>query len=257
MDAKSNPFSLEGKLIIVTGASSGIGRQCAVSCTQNGGKVIIMGRNRERLIETLKLMNEKENNNIYSFDLTEFDRAEKIVDEIVHNYGRISGLVNCAGISTTLPFNMAKPEKIEAFFKINVQSAINMTRVVTKQSNISKTSSSIIFISSVMGEVGEVGKTIYSITKGALLAFSKSLALEFSLRHIRVNCISPGVVETPMSKNAIYSGSEESLNRIKNLHPLGLGLPEDIANACVYLLSDAARWITGSNLIVDGGYTAR
>ena len=108
-----------------------------------------------------------------------------------------------------------------------------------------------------MGSVGEVGKTLYSMTKGALLSASRSLALELAPKKIRVNCISPGVVDTPMSQSAVYSQSEESLNRIRSLHPLGLGRVEDVAHACVFLLSDEARWITGTNLFVDGGYTAR
>ena len=98
---------------------------------------------------------------------------------------------------------------------------------------------------------------MYSLTKGALISAAKSMALEFASKKIRFNAISPGVVVTPMSQNAVYSQDEESLNKITALHPLGLGMPDDIANACVYLLSDASRWVTGSNLVVDGGYTAR
>jgi len=119
------------------------------------------------------------------------------------------------------------------------------------------TGGSIIFISSVMGVVGENGKTMYSMTKGALISAVKSLSIELATRKIRINAISPGVVETPMSKNAIYSRNEESLDKIKSLHPLGLGQPEDVANACVFLLSDASKWITGTNMLVDGGYLAK
>ncbi len=108
-----------------------------------------------------------------------------------------------------------------------------------------------------MGMVGESGKTLYSLTKGALISGVRSMALELAPKKIRVNTVSPGVVETPMSSKAVYSQNEESLNRIKDLHPLGLGNSVDVANACIYLLSDAAKWVTGTNLIVDGGYTAR
>lgn len=254
---EENPFSLDKKLVIVTGASSGIGRHCAILCRQNGAEVIIMGRNTGRLEETLRLMGVTTNHNLYSFDLNEFEKTEEVITKIVYRHGKISGLINCAGISTTLPFNMVKPEKLSEFFTTNVQSAINITRIVLRQANFSENGGSIIFLASVMGEVGEVGKSIYSITKGALIAGAKSLALELAPRRIRVNCISPGVVITPMSDSAIYSRNEESLNKIRNLHPLGLGLPEDVASACVYLLSDAARWVTGTNLLVDGGYTAR
>jgi NAD(P)-dependent dehydrogenase (short-subunit alcohol dehydrogenase family) len=152
---------------------------------------------------------------------------------------------------------MNKPEKMDEFFHANVHSAINLTRIVTKQSRKSEEGASVVFISSVMGIVGENGKSLYSMTKGALIAGARSLAIELAPRNIRVNCISPGVVESPMSKGAIYSRNEESLNKIRGMHPLGLGRPEDVANASVFLLSDASRWITGTNLIVDGGYLAR
>lgn len=250
-------FRLDGKIIIVTGASSGIGRQCATSCSQMGAGVILLGRNNERLEESLSLMAKNENHMIYSIDLIDFNKVEPIIKEIVNKIGRIDGLINCAGISDTLSFNMVKPEKMKKFFDTNVHASMNLTRIVTKQANFSEAGGSIIFISSVMGVVGENGKSLYSMTKGALIAGSKSLAIELAPRKIRVNSISPGVVETPMSKNAVYSQNEESLNKIKALHPLGIGQPEDVANACVYLLSDASKWVTGTNLIVDGGYTAR
>lgn len=257
MNKENSPFSLEGKVIIITGASSGIGRQCAISCNELGGTVILMGRDNMKLSQTLEKLPFKEKSMIFSFDLTEFDKAEEIVKKIVREKGLINGLVNCAGISTTLPFNMVKPEKMDEFLKINVEAPMNLTRIVIKQGYFSETGGSIIFISSVMSEAGEVGKSLYSMTKGALVSGARSLALELAPRKIRVNSISPGVVETPMSKSAIYSRNEESLAKIKAMHPLGLGQPEDVAYACIYLLSDASRWVTGTNMIVDGGYLAR
>ncbi len=116
---------------------------------------------------------------------------------------------------------------------------------------------SIIFVASIMGIVGEVGKTAYAMSKGALIAGVRSLSLELALKKIRVNAISPGVVITPMSSSSFYSKDEERIRKIETLHPLGLGNVDDVANACVYLISDASKWVTGTNLIVDGGYTAR
>ncbi len=252
-----DPFSLQDKTIIVTGASSGIGRECSVSCSRQGARVVLMGRDHNRLNETMALMQERNDHTICAVDLTNYEEVEKMISGLTPGFGKIDGLVNCAGISTTLPLNMVKPDKLGEFFSANVQAAVNLTRVVTRLSNFSEAGGSVIFIGSVMGEAGEAGKLIYSITKGALIAGARSLAIELAPRKIRVNSISPGVVETPMSKNAVYSRNEESLNRVINQHPLGLGLPEDVANACIYLLSDAARWITGTNLIVDGGYLAR
>jgi NAD(P)-dependent dehydrogenase (short-subunit alcohol dehydrogenase family) len=252
-----DPFSLNDKVIIVTGASSGIGRQCAISCAAQGAKVVILGRDDKRLDETMHKMDHPKRHLFATLDLTEYDKIDDLIKRSVLQLGKIDGIINCAGVSTTLPFNLSKPEKIEEYFKVNVQAAFNLTRVAVKPNYFSKSGGSIIFISSIMGVTGEMGKTIYSISKGALISGSKSLAIELASRNIRVNCISPGVVESPMSKQAVYSKDEESLNKIKALHPLGLGLPEDVANACVYLLSDASRWVTGTNLVVDGGYLAR
>lgn len=253
----NSPFSLNGKLVLITGASSGIGRQCAISCSTMGASVVLLGRDIVRLGETLSLMENIGKHLIRNVDLIEYEKVEEEVQKIVYEKGRISGLINCAGISTTLPLSAVTPQKMEHFFGTNVIGAVNLTRLVIRASHFSDTGGSIVFISSVMGVVGENGKTLYSMTKGALISAAKSMSIELATRKIRVNCISPGVVETPMSKNAVYSRNEESLNLIKSLHPIGLGQPEDVANTCVFLLSDAARWITGTNLIVDGGYLAR
>ncbi len=252
-----NDFSLENRIILITGASSGIGRQCAITCSQKGATVALFGRNNAKLNETLELMSNKDRHILFSNDLIEYDQISNSVNNVVSQKGKIHGLINCAGISTTLPLNALSPKKMELYLKTNVIGAINLTKQVVKSSNFSESGGSIVFISSVMGIVGEKGKTLYSMTKGALIAAVKSMAIELADRKIRINSISPGVVETPMSDKAAYSRTEESRNRIGMLHPLGLGKPEDIAYAIIFLLSDAARWITGTNLIVDGGYLAR
>lgn len=241
---------------MVTGASSGIGRQCTISCSEIGARVVLMGRDKSRLQETLSLL--KGDGHLIAFvDLLDFQEVEKNVEHIFEKVNRIDGLINCAGISITLPFSQSKPDKMEQFFRTNVICAMNLTRLVIKEGSYSDDGGSIVFISSVMGSAGEAGKNLYSMTKGALDAGVRSLAVELAKKKIRVNSISPGVVITPMSQNAVYSRDEESLNKVKALHPLGLGQPDDVANACIFLLSDAARWITGTNMIVDGGYLAR
>ena len=257
MNQIDSPFQLTGKNILITGASSGIGRQCAITCSRMGANVILFGRNQERLNETLNCMDNISNHLVYSVDLLEYEKVEKIMNEIIQQKRIVHGLVNCSGISTTLPLKMISPQKMDDFFHANVHSSINFTKLAAKRASFSEDGGSIIFISSVMGVVGESGKTLYAMTKGALIAASKSLAIELADRKIRVNSISPGVVDTPLSQKSVYSQNEESLNKIKSYHPLGLGHTEDVANACVFLLSDASKWITGINLIVDGGYTAR
>jgi NAD(P)-dependent dehydrogenase (short-subunit alcohol dehydrogenase family) len=136
-------------------------------------------------------MNDKEIHLIVHVDLTDFTDVENKITDTIKTIGKINGLINCAGISTTLPFNMVKPKKMDEFFHANVHSAFNLTRITTKQSGISESGASIVFISSVMGLSGESGKSLYSMTKGALIAGSRSLAIELAPKKIRVNCISP------------------------------------------------------------------
>jgi NAD(P)-dependent dehydrogenase (short-subunit alcohol dehydrogenase family) len=254
---KETPFSLRGKTIVVTGASSGLGRECAISCSKMGATVALLGRDQTRLLDTFNSLEEPQRHIYYSIDLIAYDKIGEFITRLVNEKGRINGLINCAGISTTLPLNAIKPQKMEDFFRTNVIASIQLSKQVVKSSNFSNEGGSIIFMSSVMGIVGESGKTLYSSTKGALISAVKSLALELAQRKIRVNAVSPGVVETPMSQKAVYSRNEETLKKIHALHPLGLGQPADVANACIFLLSEASRWITGINLIVDGGYVAR
>lgn len=256
MERPFNPFSLQGKNIIVTGASSGIGRQCAITCARMGARVVLIGRNVERLEET-KSQLEGNGHLAVSYDLTALEGLKNMVAGIVAETGPIDGLVNCAGISTTLPFKLMKPEKVEEYFKTNVFATTELTRQVLNIKNVNKAGASVIFFASVMGVVGENAKSLYSMTKGALLSGCRSLAIEYAPKKIRVNVVSPGVVETAINKNQPYLADPEKRKITEGLHPLGLGTTDDIANACVYLLSDASRWMTGQNLIVDGGYTIK
>lgn len=251
-----NPFSLEGKTIVVTGASSGIGQQVAINCSKMGAKVALIGRNQERLNGTMSQM-EGDVHLPISYDLTDLDNQKELVSGIVEKLGPIHGLVNCAGISTVLPLKMMKPEKVDDFFKTNVYATIELTRQVLNAKNVCKEGASVIFFASVMGCVGEMAKSLYSFTKGALISGCRSLAVEYASKKIRVNVVSPGVVETPINKNQPYLADPEKRVQTEAMHPLGIGNTDDIANACIYLLSDASRWVTGQNLIVDGGYTIK
>ena len=252
----NNPFSLEGKTIVVTGASSGIGRQCAISCSQMGARVVLIARNEQRLAETFSQLNDEGHLSI-PIDLTDFDVLKEKVKEIVSAVGPIDGLVNCAGISTTLPLKLMDSQKMDEFFHFNVFSAIELTRHFCQMGNVKKEGASFIFLSSIMGMVGDKGKSLYSMTKGALLSAVRSLACEYALKKIRFNAISPGAIFTPINQDLPHMKDPEARAALEAKHLLGLGETTDIANACVYLLSDASRWVTGQNLIVDGGYMAR
>lgn len=250
-----NPFNLLGRTIVITGASSGIGRQCAIECSKMGATVILVARNYERLKDTFDNL-VSDNNKIFCADLTSTDQVIDLSQKIGKEIGKIDGIVHCAGISTTLPFKSVSAEKIECFFRSNVFSAIELTRELCKVKFMNE-GASIIFFSSVMGCVGESGKSLYSMTKGALIAAARSLACEFAKRKIRVNCVSPGAILTPINANLPHMTDPDLRKKLEDKHLLGFGQTEDIANAVIYLLSNASRWVTGQNLIVDGGYTAR
>lgn len=251
-----NPFSLEKKTILVTGASSGIGRQCAIDCSKMGAKVVLVARNEERLHETFSLM-EGGGHLIQPFNLTNFEEMPSLVKTIVEKIGPIDGLLNCAGISTTEPLKLTSAERLDEFFRVNVFSAVMLSKEVCKMKNYRKEGCSIVMFSSVMGVVGESMKSSYSLTKGALISGVRSLACEYAKKNIRFNCISPGVVETPINVNQPYMKDPELRAQFAAKHLLGIGQTTDISNACIFLLSDASRWMTGQNLIVDGGYTVR
>ena len=251
-----NPFSLEGKTILITGASSGIGAQCAIDCSKMGAKVVLVARNEQRLSETLSMM-EGEGHLSVSIDLTNFSELKDRVKSIVGQVGPIDGLVKCAGISTTLPFKLMNAEKMDEFFHANVFSAIELTRHFCQMGNVNNSGASIVFLSSIMALAGENGKSLYSMTKGALLSAVRSLACEYARRNIRFNCISPGAILTPINQDLPHMKNPEARAALEAKHLLGLGRTTDISNACIYLLSDASRWVTGQNLVVDGGYTAR
>ena len=250
-----NPFSLQRKNIIVTGASSGIGRQSAIDCSRMGARVALIGRNIERLKETLSQMY-GEGHEIFILDLTDGILLQNKVSEIVERMGVLDGILHCAGISSVLPLKLAKRADMERFMNTNVYSAIELTRECLKKKNFSPEGGAVIFLSSVMGIVGEKAKFLYSMTKGALISGCKSLALEYAQRKIRINCISPGAIETPLNASLPYMADKEMRSELEAKHPLGLGQTSDISHCAIYLLSNASRWITGQNIIVDGGYTA-
>lgn len=257
MKNQFNPFSLENKTIVITGASSGIGAQCAISCSRMGANVVLMGRDKGRLHKILESTSNRNRHMAVSVDLTDYDQVAKTVKEIVFMKGPIDGLLNCAGISTTLPLKLMSVDKMENFFRSNVISALNITKEVCKLGHFCKDGGSIVFFSSVMGVVGDSGKTLYGMTKGALISAAHSLACELAKKGIRVNCVSPGAIQTPINENSPHMLDPDKRKLLEDKHLLGLGCTEDVAYACIYLLSDASRWVTGSNLVIDGGYSIR
>lgn len=243
-----NPFSLESKIVFVTGASSGIGRGIAIGTSKMGAKVYISGRNENRLDETLSLMNGS-SNVILPAELTN----DKDINHLVEILPPLDGVVLCAGIIKTMPVKNITDSAIEEIFKVNIISEIQLLSRLLKKKKLNK-GASVVIISSVSTFNVKVGNSLYSATKGAINSFAKAMALEISKQKMRVNCIQPGFVPSSiLSQSGIEQ--DDFLKWYSERHPLGFGEPSDIANACIYLLSDAAKWVTGSIFTIDGGYT--
>ena len=243
-----NPFTLEEKEILVTGASSGIGRGICIDTSKMGAKVHLMARNETRLSETLSQM-EGNGHQIHTIDLCN----KNDVLELVDNLPQLDGIVLCAGIIKTMPVKNISEEALEEIFNTNIMADIRMVSRMLKKKKL-KHGASVVFISSVSTFNVKVGNSLYSATKGAVNSFAKAMALEVSKLGMRVNCIQPGFVPSSiLSSGAIEE--DAFLKFYAERHPLGFGKPSDIANTCIYLLSDAARWVTGSVFTIDGGYT--
>lgn len=251
----NNPFSLQNKTIVITGASSGIGRQCAISCSAMGAKVVLLARDQERLQKVLSELSGF-GHAYYSLDLQDFNSYANIINDIVIKNGKVSGFIHSAGIEATIPLNALKKDTFSRVFEINTISFFELVRYLSKNKYVEK-NASFIAITSIMGVLGEKGKLAYCASKSALISGTKALALELASKNIRVNCISPAVINTPMVEDLFSTLSGINKQEIVKAHPLGLGTTEDVANACIFLLSDASKWITGTNLIVDGGYSAK
>lgn len=247
-------INLSKKTFLVTGASSGIGRAACQMIDKCGGNVILVGRNIKSLLETNLVLNNI--NYIEEFDFNNTENIESWFEEINKKCGAISGIIHCAGIQIITPLKITTISDIEMLMKINVNSGLILAKCFRKK-GYHTPKSSLVYISSIMGCVGAELRSAYCASKGAVISMTKSLAIELVRDDIRVNCISPGFVKTNMLYSTNKIIGDESIENIKKLHPLGFGEPEDIANSIVFLLSDMSKWITGINLIVDGGYTSQ
>lgn len=249
-------INLNGKRIIVTGASSGIGKAVAQKASILGASVILFGRNIERLEEAYHSLQGK-GHECYSIDITDYPEVEKRIRLSVDKNGTISGFVHSAGIEKTTPLKASTPLLFKEVFETNVFAGFEIARIISQKNMVTPSGASYIFMSSVKGRLGEAGNIIYCASKSALLSGVKAMALELAAKNIRCNCILPGIVETEMVKKLFNTIPPEAKKKIIDNHPLGLGKPDDIASLVCFLLSDQARWITGSEYIIDGGYSAK
>ena len=247
----NNLFSLKDKVIVVTGASSGIGRATAIMCSQLGGNIILLGRNEERLKETLNFL-ENTGHLYFSLDLNEDDD----VDIFIEKLDKIDGIVHSAGIVQSQLFSFLKKNDLENMLNTNLIAPALLTKKIIKKKKINK-NLSIVFISSISGpNVTYIGNASYSASKSAVCGLAKTMALELAGKGIRVNTILPAMIETDLI-NSIDSSSED-IEKDKKNYPLGdYGKPDDVAASACFLLSSASKWMTGTDLKLDGGLTLR
>ena len=248
LKAMVNPFTLSGKRIIITGASSGIGQAIAIECSRMGAQLIITGRNSERLKITFSQL-EGSGHEIVLADIAK----EEEIDRLVESIPNVDGLVNNAGLNIMGLVPFIKEESLSYMMQTNLKSPVLITSKIIKKKKMNK-GGSIVFTSSISGQyVSSLGNSVYSATKGGLTSFMKNAALELASKKIRCNAVLPGMVETPL-KEAKDAITQEEWEANRQLYPLKrFGSPNDIAYATIFLLSDASSWITGTELIIDGG----
>ena len=244
-----NPYSLEGKTILVTGASSGIGKATAIECSKLGARVVITGRDEARLQQTLSSL-EGEGHVVITADWGEDEGIRFLVERVPV----LNGIVHAAGISDTVLFQFLKKERLENIFNINFFAPVVLSQLLLKKKLLQK-GGSIVFLSSIDGPVtAHIGNSMYSATKGALSAMMQNMSIELASKGIRVNAVLPGMTETPLIHNDDIT--QEQLNKDMELYPLKrYADPREIAWAIIYLLSDASTFTIGASLVVDGGFT--
>lgn len=241
-------INLAGKNILVTGASSGIGRAAAILFSELNANVIITARRQKELETTLSLM-KKNQHLLIPCDATNTDEVKELITQI----SPIDGWVHCTGKVFPVPVKFIQKKHIDDVFAVNYLSALNLTTELLKQNKL-KTFSSIVFISSISTIHPYFGGSLYVSSKAALEAYAKNLALELAPRKIRVNVLQPALVKTDIYKKTVEAAvSSAEMHKYENQYPFGIGEPIDIANISAFLLSDAAKWITGSFIKMDGG----
>jgi NAD(P)-dependent dehydrogenase (short-subunit alcohol dehydrogenase family) len=251
-----NPMDVSGRRFLVTGAGSGIGRAVARLLDALGADLGLVDVDPGGLDETRRLL-APDRHRPFAFDLRRVEEAGALVGEVVAQLGPLHGLVHAAGIQHVAPVRVLEPAIWRDVFAVNTEAALAIAKTLHSKRTYAGDHGSVVFISSVMGLVGTPGAIAYAMSKSALHGITKSLALEFAARKIRVNCVAPSFVRTPLFERTEKLWSEEQRKAVELRHPLGFGAPEDVANAVAFLLADTGRWITGTTLVVDGGYLAQ
>lgn len=256
MDAP-NPLFLHGRHYLVTGAGSGIGRDTALLLHGLGARLSLVDRDEAGLATAAGALTGAGPVTPHVADLSDLAGIEPLVARCVADNGPLHGVVHCAGIQAVNPVRTLQPEGWRRIFAVNTEAALMLGKAMSGRKAYAGDDGALVFISSVMGSVGSVGAISYSMSKAALEGMARSLALELAPRRIRVNCIAPGFVRTPLFERTEKLWDADQKKAVEDLHPLGFGEPRDVAGAVAFLLADTGRWITGTTLVVDGGYLAR
>lgn len=250
-----SPMDLKDKLILVTGGSSGLGREISIRLSQLKARVLLLARNEEGLKKTLEQM-EGSDHAVVPFDLNQTIDIQPLLKDLAKKHGPLFGLTHAAGLQIVSPLQHISLEQSEEIIRVHLTSAISLCRAFASKKVRSKTGS-VVFISSSAGVVGGSGLSVYSAVKGGLISLAKSLAIEWAENKIRVNAVAPGYIPTDATQNARKTLTADQLKNLIAEHPLGAGTPIDVANAVAFLMADTGQWITGTTLTVDGGYSAQ
>ncbi len=247
---------LADKTILITGASGGIGEACVIEAADSGARVILTGRNEEKLKSVLLKLHDKIHD-IAIVDLTNDDSIDSVVKSIFDKHGQIHGFIHAAGFEITKPLRKTTREDFRSLLDINAFSGFSFVRSIMKLKKNKVSQMSFVIISSIMGNVANRGLAAYCASKGAVISGVKAIALELADKGHRINSVSPGIVNTPIVKKIMEKYPVDMKERILKTYPLGTGQPKDVAELCNFLLSDRSRWITGTDFVIDGGYSAK
>ena len=251
----TNLVDFSGKQVLVTGASSGIGRETAILLSRLGASIVATGRDPAALQQTLEFL-QGDRHAAEAFDLSKVNEIPDWLLTLAQKHGRFDGVAHLAGRHEACALKMAEPEFVANLFQINVAATIALVRGF-RHRKVRHETSSVVLVSSVAALIGEAGISTYAATKGAIVSLTKSLAAELAREKIRVNCVSPSLVKSELLDRLQQNVAPEQFKKLEAAHLLGLGQPIDVANAIAFLLSDACQWMTGTNLVLDGGYSLR